>query len=179
MQDATTFGGFVSQEHIEVSALYGRHHHQSSLLGKKVRQFVSSIDSNLLKIVFIPSDFITLGLLLQTRKKFAIIIQVIGKVNCLLGQSADDKPQYIFSHPDPTLLVYLYYYYTLLNIFTYLGNNPEASRRDTIENAQNSLRTQNLRPLKKLPWLPSIEGPRGRRHNCISMQRIINAGCAA
>ena len=27
MQDATTFGGFVSQEHIEVSALYGRHHH--------------------------------------------------------------------------------------------------------------------------------------------------------
>ena len=29
MQDATTFGGFVSQEHIEVSALYGRHHYQS------------------------------------------------------------------------------------------------------------------------------------------------------
>ena len=27
MQDATTFGGFVSQEHIEVSALYGRHHY--------------------------------------------------------------------------------------------------------------------------------------------------------
>ena len=34
MQDATTFGGFVSQEHIEVSALYGRHHYQS-LFGKK------------------------------------------------------------------------------------------------------------------------------------------------
>ena len=70
-------------------------------VGKKVRQFVSSIDSNLLKIIFIPSDFITLGLLLQTRKKFAIIIQVIGKVNCLLGQSADDKPQYIFFPPRP------------------------------------------------------------------------------
>ena len=40
MQDATTFGGFVSQEHIEVSALYGRHHYQS--LFEKKNQFVSS-----------------------------------------------------------------------------------------------------------------------------------------
>ena len=42
MQDATTFGGFVSQEHIEVSALYGRHHYQS-LFEKKETVCVISI----------------------------------------------------------------------------------------------------------------------------------------
>ena len=44
MQDATTFGGFVSQEHIEVSALYGRHHYQSLL--KKKQQSSASMDKN-------------------------------------------------------------------------------------------------------------------------------------
>ena len=156
MQDATTFGGFVSQEHIEVSALYGRHHHQS-LLEKKVRQVVSSLGTGICQIVFFISDFITLGLLLRTRKEFAI--QVIGKTTAYQAYRMTQYCTFFPSRPYTSSILIL-----LLHSPEYIYILGEQSRSESTRHyrkcVQNSLRTQNLRPLKKAAAAGLIDRPR-------------------